>query len=113
MLSSFLFLILPMLLLAASCAALASYYLGRRWEPVLARLHAALGSLQEGRFQRVDTEGAIDAPRAVAQGFNLALGAVEQRVGAHRRGWRRSIACCSRQWSSNRRSMRCCRVSAP
>ncbi|HEY2418806.1 MAG TPA: EAL domain-containing protein [Steroidobacteraceae bacterium] len=84
-LRSFLFLILPMLLLAASCAALASYYLGRRWEPVLARLHAALGSLQEGKFQRVDTEGAIDAPRAVAQAFNLALGAVEQRVGAQAR----------------------------
>ncbi len=81
-LRSFLLLIVPMLLLAASCAALASYYLGRRWEPVLARLHAALGSLQDGKFQRVDTEGAIDAPRAVAQAFNLTLGAVEQRVGA-------------------------------
>src|ERR1039457_5963756 len=85
MLSSFLLLILPMLLLAASCAALASYFLGRRWEPVLARLYAALGALQEGKFQRVDTEGAIDAPRAVAQGFNLALSAVEQRVGAQAR----------------------------
>jgi diguanylate cyclase (GGDEF)-like protein len=85
MLSSFLLLILPMLLLAASCAALASYFLGRRWEPVLARLHAALGALQEGKFLRVDTEGAIDAPRAVAQRFNLALGAVEQRVGAQAR----------------------------
>jgi len=85
LLNSFLLLIVPMLLLAASCAALASYFLGRRWEPVLARLHSSLSALQEGRYQRVDTEGAIDAPRAVAQGFNLALSAVEQRVGAQAR----------------------------
>ena len=85
LLRSFLLMILPMLLLAGSCAALASFYLGRRWEPVLARLHSALGSLQEGKFLRVDTEGAIDAPRAVAQAFNLALSAVEQRVGAQAR----------------------------
>jgi diguanylate cyclase (GGDEF)-like protein len=85
MLTSFLLLMLPMLLLAGACAALASYFLGRRWEPVLARLHAALSALQEGRFQRVDTEGAIDSPRMVAQTFNLALSAVEQRVGAQAR----------------------------
>ena len=85
MLSSFLLLMLPMLLLAAACAALVSYLLARRWEPVLWRMHAALGALQEGRFQRVDTEGAGDTPRAVAQGFNLALNAVEQRVGAQAR----------------------------
>ncbi|MFI4895926.1 MAG: putative bifunctional diguanylate cyclase/phosphodiesterase [Steroidobacterales bacterium] len=85
MLNSFLLLVLPMLLLAAASAGLASYFLGRRWEPVLTRLHGALGALQEGRFQRVDTEGAIDTPRAVAQAFNLALGAVEQRVGAQAR----------------------------
>ncbi|HEY6452970.1 MAG TPA: EAL domain-containing protein [Steroidobacteraceae bacterium] len=85
LLRSFLLLILPMLLLAASCAALASYWLGRRWEPVLARLYGALGTLHEGRYQRVDTEGSSDAPRAVAQAFNLALGAIEQRVGAQTR----------------------------
>ena len=85
MLSSFLLLMLPMLLLAIACAGLVSWLLARRWEPVLARLHAALSALQEGKFQRVDTEGAIDSPRAVAQAFNLALGAVEQRIGAQAR----------------------------
>jgi diguanylate cyclase (GGDEF)-like protein len=85
MLSSFLLLMLPMLLLAAGCAALASYFLGRRWEPVLARLHSSLNALQQGRFQRVDTEGAIDSPRAVAQDFNLALNAVEQHFSAQAR----------------------------
>ncbi|HEV7986813.1 MAG TPA: EAL domain-containing protein [Steroidobacteraceae bacterium] len=85
MLSSFVLLMLPMLLLAIACAGLVSWFLGRRWEPVLGRLHAALAALQEGRFQRVDTEGSIDCPRAVAQGFNLALSAVEQRIGAQAR----------------------------
>jgi diguanylate cyclase (GGDEF)-like protein len=85
MLISFLLLMLPMLLLAAAFAALASFLLARRWEPVLSRLHAALNALQEGRFQRVDTEGAIDSPRTVAQSFNLALNALEQRVGAQAR----------------------------
>jgi len=85
LLGSFLLLMVPMLLLALACAGLVSWLLGRRWEPVLARMHAALGALQEGRFQRVDTEGAIDSPRSVAQAFNLALGAVEQRIGAQTR----------------------------
>jgi diguanylate cyclase (GGDEF)-like protein len=85
LLSSFLLLMLPMLLLAAACAGLASYFLGRRWEPVLSRLHAALDALQEGRFQRVDTEGSADTPRGVAQNFNVALNAVEQRIGAQAR----------------------------
>ena len=85
MLTSFLLLMLPMLLLAAAFAALTSFLLARRWEPVLGRLHAALIALQEGRFQRVDTEGAIDSPRTLAQSFNLALNALEQRVGAQAR----------------------------
>ena len=85
MLGSFGLLMLPMLLMALACAGLVSWLLGRRWEPVLSRLHAALGALQDGRFQRVDTEGAIDTPRAVAQAFNHALGAVEQRIGAQTR----------------------------
>jgi diguanylate cyclase (GGDEF)-like protein len=81
----FLHLMLPILLLAALCAAAATYYLSRLWEPVLARLAAALGTLQDGRFLRVDTAGAADSPRAVAQAYNLALNAVEQRVGAQAR----------------------------
>jgi diguanylate cyclase (GGDEF)-like protein len=85
MLGSFLLLMLPMLLLALACAGFVSWFLGRRWEPVLARLHGALLAMQEGRFQRVDTEGAVDSPRAVAQSFNLALSAVEQRIGAQAR----------------------------
>ncbi len=85
LLSSFLLLTVPMLLLALVCALIASYLLGRRWEPLLARLYSALGTLQEGKFQRVDTEGANDTPRAVAQAFNLALNAVEQRAGAQAR----------------------------
>jgi diguanylate cyclase (GGDEF)-like protein len=85
MLGSFLLLMLPMLLLALATAGCVSWLLGRRWEPVLARLHAAIGALQDGRFQRVDTEGAIDTPRGVAQSFNQALSAVEQRIGAQAR----------------------------
>jgi diguanylate cyclase (GGDEF)-like protein len=74
--------IAPMLLLVGLCTGLAAYYLGRCWEPVLSRLHAALSALEELRFQRVDTEGATDAPRRIAQRYNLALRAVEQRFGA-------------------------------
>jgi diguanylate cyclase (GGDEF)-like protein len=85
MLRSFLRLLLPMLLLAALCAAAATCYLGRLWEPVLRRLSTALSALLEGRFQRVDTAGAADSPRAVAQAYNLALNAVEQRFGAQAR----------------------------
>ena len=85
LLRSYLLLMVPMLLLALVCAGIVSWLLGRRWEPVLARLHAALGAMQEGRFQRVDTEGAVDSARTVAQAFNLALGAIEQRVGAQTR----------------------------
>lgn len=85
LLDSYALLLLPMLLLAVACAGLVAWLLSRRWEPALARLHSSLGQLQEGRFQRVDTEGATDAPRAVAQAFNAALGAVEQRIGAQTR----------------------------
>jgi diguanylate cyclase (GGDEF)-like protein len=82
---SFIRVILPMMLLAALCAALATRYLERRWGPVLVRLHAALGALQEDRFTRVDTEGATDAPRLVAQAYNLALNALELRFSAQAR----------------------------
>jgi diguanylate cyclase (GGDEF)-like protein len=82
LLHSFVRIIAPMLLLVGLCTALAASYLGRCWEPVLSRLHAALAALEELRFQRVDTEGATDAPRRIAQRYNLALSAVEQRFGA-------------------------------
>lgn len=85
MLGSFALLMLPMLLLAVACAGSVSWILGRRWEPVLGRLNASLAAMLDGRFQRVDTEGAVDSPRAVAQSFNLALSAVEQRIGAQAR----------------------------
>jgi diguanylate cyclase (GGDEF)-like protein len=82
LLHSFVRIIAPMLLLVGLCTALAATYLGRCWEPVLSRLHAALAALEELRFQRVDTEGATDAPRRIAQRYNLALSAIEQRFGA-------------------------------
>ncbi len=85
MIAPVLLLSLPLLLLSMGGAWLASFLIARRWEPVMERLHAGLGALQDGRYQRVDTEGAIDAPRSVAHAFNLALGAVEQRVSARMR----------------------------
>ena len=85
MASALLSVMLPLLLLAVLCAAAATYYLGRIWEPVLGRLYSALGALHDGRFQRVDTAGAADGPRTVAQAYNLALGALEQRIGAQAR----------------------------
>lgn len=85
LLDSFALLILPMLLLACVCGGVVAWLLGRGWEPVLARLQSALFALQDGRYQRVDTEGAVDMPRVVAQSFNAALGSVEQRAGAQTR----------------------------
>ena len=57
MLGSFVLLMLPMLLLAVACAGFVSWFLGRRWEPVLARLNCfahghAGGQISTCRYRR-------------------------------------------------------------
>ena len=77
--------LLPLLLLAAAATWLASWYLMRRWAPILARLHVALQALQQEQFQRVSLQGAADTPHAVGQAFNLAVGALRDRWHAQQR----------------------------
>ncbi|HVN98672.1 MAG TPA: EAL domain-containing protein [Steroidobacteraceae bacterium] len=71
----------PMLLAAflviASCALLRS-----RWEPVLDALRGAIGELAAGRYQRVPTGEARDAPRAAAVAFNRTIGVLEEKMRA-------------------------------
>jgi diguanylate cyclase (GGDEF)-like protein len=74
--------VLPLLLLAAAAVYFATRYLTGRWQPVLARLDAALGALQQGQFQRVSLQGATDTPRAVASSYNLAITALEDKWSA-------------------------------
>jgi diguanylate cyclase (GGDEF)-like protein len=77
--------VLPLLLLAAVAVYFATRYLAGRWQPVLTRLDAALGALQQGQFQRVSLQGAADTPRAVASSYNLAMAALEDKWGAQAR----------------------------
>ena len=74
--------VLPLLLLAAAAVYFATRYLTGRWQPVLTRLDAALGALQQGQFQRVSLQGAADTPRAVASSYNLAMAALEDKWSA-------------------------------
>jgi diguanylate cyclase (GGDEF)-like protein len=77
--------VLPLLLLAAVAVYFATRYLAGRWQPVLTRLDAALGALQQGQFQRVSLQGAADTPRAVASSYNLAMAALEDKWSAQAR----------------------------
>jgi diguanylate cyclase (GGDEF)-like protein len=77
--------VLPLLLLAAAAVYFATRYLTGRWQPVLTRLDAALGALQQGQFQRVSLQGAADTPRAVASSYNLAITALEDKWSAQQR----------------------------
>ncbi len=77
--------LLPLLLLAAAATWLASWYLARRWQPALQRLHAALQALQQEQFQRVSLQGAADTPHAVARAFNLAVGGLQDKWSAQQR----------------------------
>jgi diguanylate cyclase (GGDEF)-like protein len=77
--------VLPLLLLAVAAVYFSTRYLTGRWQPVLTRLDAALGALQQGQFQRVSLQGAADTPRAVASSYNLAIAALEDRWSAQAR----------------------------
>src|SRR3984885_11737568 len=77
--------VLPLLLLGAIAVSFATWYLSGRWQPVLARLEAALAALRMGQFQRVSVAGAADTPLAVAQSYNLAVTALESKWGAQER----------------------------
>jgi diguanylate cyclase (GGDEF)-like protein len=77
--------VLPLLLLAAAAVYFSTRYLTGRWQPVLTRLDAALGALQQGQFQRVSLQGAADTPRAVASSYNLAITALEDKWSAQTR----------------------------
>jgi diguanylate cyclase (GGDEF)-like protein len=73
----------PWLLLAcAVLVAAASFYLQRRWEPVLDATRHALGVLRAGGYERVPLLAASDAPRATAEAFNRAVDALEERMAA-------------------------------
>jgi diguanylate cyclase (GGDEF)-like protein len=72
---------LPLLLAVLLVLALASL-LRKRWEPVLESLHAALGELARGRYQRVRLDRSSDAPRAIALEFNRTIGLLEDRMRA-------------------------------
>jgi diguanylate cyclase (GGDEF)-like protein len=74
--------VLPLLLLAAAAVYFSTRYLTGRWQPVLTRLDAALGALQQGQFQRVSLQGAADTPRAVASSYNRAITALEDKWSA-------------------------------
>jgi diguanylate cyclase (GGDEF)-like protein len=77
--------VLPLLLLGAIAVSFATWYLSGRWQPVLARLEAALAALRVGQFQRVSVAGAADTPLAVAHSYNLAVTALESKWGAQER----------------------------
>ncbi|HYM28465.1 MAG TPA: EAL domain-containing protein, partial [Steroidobacteraceae bacterium] len=70
-------LLLAAFLIIASCAMLRS-----RWEPVLESLRAAIGELAAGRYQRVPTSEARDAPRAAAVAFNRTISVLEEKMRA-------------------------------
>ena len=67
---------------AVLAALIGSFYLTRRWQPVLGRLDAALLALAQGTFQRVEIGLAGDTPRRIAQSYNRALGELQQRLSA-------------------------------
>ncbi|MBS0387278.1 MAG: EAL domain-containing protein [Proteobacteria bacterium] len=70
-------LLLAAFLIIASCAMLRSC-----WEPVLESLRAAIGELAAGRYQRVPTGAARDAPRAAAVAFNHTISVLEEKMRA-------------------------------
>jgi len=72
----------PLLGLAALLIATLCYLLRQCWEPVLARLGAALNELAAGRYPRIALDGAADAPRAVALEYNRSVGVLEERMRA-------------------------------
>ncbi|HTW73351.1 MAG TPA: EAL domain-containing protein [Steroidobacteraceae bacterium] len=78
--------LVPALLMGLLLGALAllglSLYAARRWRAPLARLHAALGSLREGVFQRVDLGGTVGPMRTLAAAYNLAIDELQQRLAA-------------------------------
>jgi diguanylate cyclase (GGDEF)-like protein len=69
--------LLAVFLILATCAVLRS-----RWEPVLHGLRAAIGELAAGRYQRVPTGEASDAPRETAVAFNRTIGVLEEKMRA-------------------------------
>jgi diguanylate cyclase (GGDEF)-like protein len=73
---------LVLLLLGALCVLFGTWYLSRRWQPALTRVHAALDQLRQGVFAPVEVGWAADAPRVVAQSYNLAVAELQRRFAA-------------------------------
>ncbi|MFO1400919.1 MAG: EAL domain-containing protein [Steroidobacteraceae bacterium] len=71
-----------LLLLGVLLVAAATWYLRQRWEPVLDDLRRALEALRVGGIERVPLVAAADTPRAVAESFNRAVDAMEERLAA-------------------------------
>lgn len=68
------------LLLAALAVLVVSRYVARRWQPGLMRLQVALEALRAGALQRVDLDDAASALQVLGEGYNRAIGQLQQRL---------------------------------
>ena len=85
LLSDYLDLILPLLLLGIVVAVAGSRYLYLGWQPVLGRLEEALLALRLGQYRRIDAHSARDAARSLADAYNETAASLEQRWEAQQR----------------------------